>query len=171
MPAGEYLIDVYVMDSNMNAEAVERIVLVKAGAVVAGSIVCTVLDAADQSPILDGAVSREPGNQTITFNVDGIYVFTAVTDDQYEVTASAPGYLDATQTVEVSGGEIASLVFELEPDPDAGNGGGNEKPEGSFALCSASTSGGRSSLWSDLMLVAGLIFLLFVSGRNVRRYQ
>jgi len=163
MPAGEYLVDVYVMDSNMNAAPVDRIVLVKAGAVIAGSIVCTVRDASDQSPIVDGEVHRDPGNQSVSFNVDGIYIFSAVNDDTYEITASAPGYLSAMQSVQVSGGEIADLVFDLARDPNGGGGGGggeNEKPEGSFALCNASSVDGPGSLWSDLLLVAGLLAIL-----------
>lgn len=169
MPAGEYVIDVYAMDSNMNAAPVDQVVVVKAGAILAGNIACLVRDAGTQDPILDASVARDPGNVSITFNVDGVYFFTGLPDGEYTITASAAGYLPETQTVELAGGAIMDATFDLVRDggEGEGEGEGEGKPEGTFVLCSAPMPGEKGFNGSDVLLGLGLVLaLLWRRGRR-----
>jgi len=76
-----------------------------------GSIAGKVTDAADGSPIAGAVVSCD--GVSVTSNSDGEFVISNLSQGVYAVTASASGYTDASQTVEVLAGQTSVANFAL----------------------------------------------------------
>jgi iron complex outermembrane receptor protein len=80
-----------------------------------GSIRGTVVSKADQRPIPDARVFVAGTNRVSTTNQSGEYVVSNVPAGTYQVRARVIGYGEATDTVTVAAGEVATADFSLEP--------------------------------------------------------
>jgi len=76
-----------------------------------GSIAGKVTDAGDGSPIAGATVSCN--GVSVTSNSNGEFVITNLSQGAYTVSASASGYADASQTVEVVAGQTSVANFAL----------------------------------------------------------
>jgi iron complex outermembrane recepter protein len=80
-----------------------------------GSIRGTVVSKTDQRPIPDARVFVAGANRMSTTNQSGEYVVSNVPAGTYQVRARVIGYGEATDTVTVTAGEVATANFSLEP--------------------------------------------------------
>jgi len=80
-----------------------------------GSIRGTVVSRADQHPIADARVFVVGTNRASITNQSGQYVVANVPPGTYPVRARLIGYGEGTDTVTVTGGEVATADFSLEP--------------------------------------------------------
>lgn len=101
-------------------------------AILPASVVCTIINAADQSRVTDASVSLSPGLLSpVTANTNGVYNFGAVSDGVYDLRAVSETLGEATARVAVGSGEVASAVLVLgestDPNPDPGCGCGGQK--------------------------------------------
>lgn len=117
------------------------------------SIFCTVINGADQSRITNATVTVAPSIfAPITDNLNGVYSLNAVPDGTYTIRASAPPLPDATETLFVDAGELASVVLVLgadanpNPNPQCCNNGKTTNPADVLVALSAPLT----------MLLAGL---------------
>jgi hypothetical protein len=105
-------------------------------ALFSGAIFCNVWDADDQEPIENAQVSIAPGSaSTVRDNEDGVYTFPAVASGLYTIEVEAPGYDQATQTVQVADGRLASVTIAMRfngviEGEDEGEGEGEDPPPG-----------------------------------------
>ncbi len=113
-------------------------------AILPASIFCTVVNGSDQSRITNATVTISPSVfAPITDNLGGVYSVNAVSEGRYTLRASAPTFPEATQTIDVDSGELASVVLVLgagavEPDPQCGCNGGKAAPNPADALLALS---------------------------------
>lgn len=79
-----------------------------------GNIVGVVTDDETGAGIVDAIVSTDTGLTTITI-INGAYAFRNIATGDYTLTASASGYITASQPVTVATGETIRADFELIP--------------------------------------------------------
>ena len=80
-----------------------------------GSVRGRVVSRVDQHPIPDARVSVAGANRTTVTNQQGEYVIADVPAGTYQVRARLIGYGEATDTVTVTPGQVATANFSLEP--------------------------------------------------------
>ena len=80
-----------------------------------GQISGTVSDANGGDPLEGATVAVDGPDLSDTTEGDGAYTITDVPEGSHDVTASADGYQDATETVVVTAGETTTADFALEP--------------------------------------------------------
>ncbi len=109
------------------------------------SLVCVLVDE-NESPINTATVHITPAvSSPVTANVDGVYVFPALQEGTYTVSATAPDYASAERTVTLIGGQDKTIKLVLkrtdgaegesstgEAEQSPGEGESNE-PAGCFA--------------------------------------
>lgn len=80
-----------------------------------GSIVGTVVDIINTSPVSGATVSTDTGGYSATTGADGGYSITGVASGTYTLTASATGFDSSSQTVTVISGGAVVADFTLIP--------------------------------------------------------
>ncbi len=143
-------------------------ILSQSSAILAASLFCTVWDDTDQARIKSAGVmlTISPLNE-VTNNIDGIYAFPAIGENQYTLTIRAPGYAEKSSTVEVRAGELLSLTIPMSAAAVEGEGEGEGE-----AGCNASKylDGGASADSAASIFLIGLtVSILLGWGRIDRR--
>lgn len=130
--SGEYTVDFFVLDGNLNISEVERTTIRKTA--LPGMLAGRVLNAATGEGLLLALVKLD-GSKTTQTDAAGYYIYVDVIAGTHEVTASADGFKQMTKWKWIGAGDIAELDFELQLQ-----GGGDPGPNGG---CNAD---GNSSL-------------------------
>jgi hypothetical protein len=104
--------------------------LTKGAGMTAASVFCSVWDAGDKTPIVNGAIELTPGAfSAVTANVSGVYAFACVAPGDWTFGVTAPAYVEASQTAGVAAGETKSLLFPMQPtSPGEGEDEDNPPP-------------------------------------------
>lgn len=84
-----------------------------------GTVAGEVVDAATGAPVEGVSLTSAGTSQAIT-DGDGRYSLDDVPAGLAVITASAPGYLSSTQTVDLRSGDLSELSFDLTVDPAGG---------------------------------------------------
>lgn len=140
---------------------VDFIPYLKAGsALFASSLFATVTDAGSRERITNASVRLAPGTvEPQTRNEDGVYPFAAIGEGNYNLTASAPGFEDATLNVNVGPGQIINVIIPLgeEPEERGCNRGGDK------------TAASTVPPLEWVVMSAGILAVLIMASRRVRR--
>jgi len=102
----------------------------------AGSVFYSVWDAENEAPILNASVRMDVSPlRPVTENTNGLYAFPVVSEGGYTATVTAPGFQTRTLSVDLSPGEVKSMLAPMRrvggPGPP---GTGCACPEGARSL-------------------------------------
>ncbi len=97
--------------------------------ILAGSVYCTVWDAATQTAVNDASVSLGTYGP-VTESIRGVYAFPAVPQGFYTTTTEAPGYQTDTQNVNLLSGQSKSVLAALVPEEEGEGGAVEGQAEG-----------------------------------------
>ncbi len=110
------------IEAKMGGE-VDFVPFLKEG-ILSASLACILVDK-NEAPVDTATVQITPvAMSPVTQNTDGVYLFPALSEGAYTLKATAPGYADASQTVNLGGAEVKTITMVLE-----GTGGEGEAPE------------------------------------------
>jgi len=170
---GEYEVDIYAMDGNLNISVVQRTTVTKAG-ILPGTVLCTVWDddASDHVPITNATVTVTPIGLSITENIEGVYTFADIPAGTYTILVVAPGYEDASRTATVASGAVVRVDFPIHQMSN-GEGEGESEGEGEGpspgcigpALTTGHSSTPSGGLRGDILVLSAVLTLL-VSARK-----
>ena len=150
---GEYRVDVYALDSELNVSSVRQTTLVKG--IVPSSVAGLVSN--KDGPIEGATVSlMESGLPAQSTGPDGIYFYAGVAPGAYMLESSAPDHQSQTKSVSVTASTGAAVNFLMQ----SANGGGEGEGEGPCVGCCL--SGGSASTSPFNMLGDGLVVLIAI---------
>lgn len=154
---GEYRIDVYALDNNLNISRVQQTSVTKG--IIPASIVGRVLD---EAGAVQGATIELLGAATISIATDaaGLYQFVGIDDGAYTVRALAANYEPQERAAIMQGGAGKAVNFLLKKIGEGEGEGEGDRPR----LCAATPDGGAHRA-ADAFLIAAAVALASVLRR------
>jgi len=106
--------------------------LASGSSLVPASVVCTVWDTKDKTPITKGSVQVTPGTYLpATDNANGVYTLACLAAGNYAVGVSATGYHIGSRDVTAKSGEVTAIVVPVKAlGTSEGEGEGESEGEG-----------------------------------------
>jgi hypothetical protein len=160
--------DPELFNQRVEGPAVLAPVLAQSSAILAASVFCTVWTDTDQKRIGSASIDLTVSTfKSVTDNVDGVYAFPAISEGQYDITVTAPGFGTKTVDIDVAGGELKSVTIALRAiQIGEGEGEGEGEDEGCFGPAEDKASSARAG---DLSLGGLTLLAMGAMGWTYRR--